>query len=172
MAMDLPVTSLGIDPRQYRRGKPILSGSGVTAIKARGLRGIISETNHLYAYRGRTIGSEADWRDTGLTSSVSVAGETVKKRMQDVGHSSDIDGWELECEVGDGAVQLWVSGAASGYTATAPGRTIHNRIITGLAGPTEEYRIYMKHHVAAAPAPAVLYWWRVYEVHMIAGDFP
>lgn len=56
MAVELPTSRTKLDPRNWRRGRPILSGQA-NADADFGMRGVSRELNHAYAYRVRVYDS-------------------------------------------------------------------------------------------------------------------
>lgn len=72
MAVELPGSLTTLDASLWRRERPILSGEA-TADRRFGMRGLVAEQNHAWAYRRRVIA--AMWNESGFIVDGSSTGQ-------------------------------------------------------------------------------------------------
>ena len=168
MAIILPSSSLGLQRATFSRGRPIMSGADAAADRRYGFQGMSAEANHAYAYTTQCIGS-CRRHDNGAIAT-NAAGWATACGPYEIELGADIAYVAVMADIADGEMKVIIDAASNTSTAPIGARALDYVVVTlaDATGVSATITIQIQVNVTNC----ILYGIEIYEVEMVAGDFP
>lgn len=169
MAVEVPTAAVALKQRHFLRDQPLLSGEDA-ADREGGWRGLLAQTNHVYAHAIQTLSEGCEVAGSSIFSTASTsfvaASETVV-----IEQGADIVDIIVLAEVEDAAVEIFteLGQADSGSAITGRGTATATLTVSDATGVDNGIIVRIK---ARSGQTGILYSFVVREVAMVAGDFP
>lgn len=167
MAIDLPTASLEPTIDAFTHLRPILSGDDVDADRKYGFKGLSSESNHIYSL-GQCLGNVRR-HDNGAVATDATGGYVDAAGPIEIEIGADIAYVAVLADIADGSMKVIVE--ADSNTGGPYGARGNQTVIVTLSDTTgllSNITIQIKKNVTNC----ILYGAKIYEVTMVAGDFP
>ena len=169
MAIRLPTTSLQIRKANFIRGEPIRSGADAAADWEYGFTGAMSaEANHQYAYLTQCLGFCRRHDNGAIAINAGVWADAVGPLKIELG--ADVAYVAVMADIADGEMKVIVDAASNTSTAPIGARALDYVVVTlaDATGVSATITIQIQVNVTNC----ILYGIEIYEVEMVAGDFP
>jgi len=169
MTATLPAAEVAIQLGAYLRGRPILSGA-LAADIGWGWRGVIQETNLVYAWRTHVIAvmGAQDAESTGFYSTANTSYQVVTRTGR-WWSGADVAEWELSADLEHGTLQLVTSRNTT--TVVSAARSVQTADLS-LSSATAGAVTWTLNFKATTPETGILYRVTLTERRLLAAQIP